>query len=198
MKASIDPGVMKLTPRESPAGSWEFELQSPPLTAIVTFDILDADALALPDITVNDRALGPATVHQPDLADPAYVGLVRPLDRDMRFRYAGWLRGQKAIPGSALRAGLNKVVLQLNRESGPVAVRAVELQLKHNSPALDYTLSLPRSMKTSLRKNAGFTLLEIMLVVLHHRPAHRHGRSSSSAATSKRRKSSAPRATSSA
>lgn len=141
VKASIDPGVMKLTPRDAPAGSWEFELQSPPLTAIVTFEILDSDALALPDITVNDRALGPATVHQPDLADPGYVGLVRPLDRDMRFRYAGWLRAQKVIPGSALRAGLNKVVLQLNRESGSVAVRAVELQLKYNSPALDYTLS---------------------------------------------------------
>ena len=58
----------------------------------------------------------------------------------MRFRYAGWLRAQRVIPGSALRAGLNKVVLQLNGESGPVAVRAVELQLKYNSPALDYTL----------------------------------------------------------
>ena len=27
---------MKLTPREMPAGSWEFELQSPPLTALLT------------------------------------------------------------------------------------------------------------------------------------------------------------------
>ena len=141
VKASIDPGVMKLTPRDAPTGSWEFELQSPPLTAIVTFDILDADALAPLEITVNDRPIGPASVHQPDLADPAYIGLVRPLDRDMRFRYAGWLRAQRAIPGSALRAGLNKVVLRLNRDSGSVAVRAVELQLKYNSPALDYTLS---------------------------------------------------------
>ena len=140
VKASLDPGVMKLTPQDTPAGSWEFELQSPPLTAFVTFEILDADALAPLEITVNDRLLGPASVHQPDLADPAYLGLVRPLERDMRFRYAGWLRGQKAIPGSALRAGLNKVVLRLNRDSGPVAVRTVELQLKYNSPALDYNL----------------------------------------------------------
>ena len=140
VKASLDPGVMKLTPLETPAGSWEFELQSPPLTAFVTFEILDADALAPLEITVNDRLLGPVSVHQPDLADPAYLGLVRPLERDMRFRYAGWLRAQKAIPGSALRAGLNKVVLRLNRDSGPVAVRTVELQLKYNSPALDYNL----------------------------------------------------------
>ena len=140
VKAALDPGVMKLTPRETPAGSWEFELQSPPLTGFVTFDILNADALAPLEITVNDRPLGPVAVHQPDLADPAYIGLVRPLDRDMRFRYAGWLRAQKAIPGSALRAGLNKVVVRLTNDSGPVAVRTVELQLKYNSPALDYNL----------------------------------------------------------
>ena len=141
VKASLDPGVMKLTPREKPTGSWEFELQSPPLTAFVTFEVLDADALAPIEITVNDRPLGPVSVHQPDLADPAYIGLVRPLDRDMRFRYAGWLRAQKAIPGSALRAGLNKVVLRLTNDSGPVAVRTVELQLKYNSPSLDYNLA---------------------------------------------------------
>ena len=141
VKASLDPGVMKFTPQETPAGSWEFELQSPPLTAFVTFEILNADALAPLEITVNDRLLGPVSVHQPDLADPAYIGLVRPLERDMRFRYAGWLRGQKAIPGSALRAGLNKVVLRLSRDSGPLAVRTVELQLKYNSPALDYNLA---------------------------------------------------------
>ncbi len=141
IRASLDPGVMKFTPREMPFGSWEFDLQSPPLTALVTFEILDADALAPLDITVNDRFLGPVSVHQPDLADPAYLGLIRPLDQDMRFRYAGWLHGQKAIPGSALRAGLNKVVLRLHRESGSIAVRTVELQLKYNSPSLDYNLA---------------------------------------------------------
>ncbi len=141
VKAALDPGVMKLTPEEMPEGSWEFELQSAPLTAVVSFEILGADALAPIDITVNDRALGPISVHQPDLADPAYIGLVRPLDADMRFRYAGWLRATKAIPGSALRAGLNNVVLRLHRESGPVAVRTVELQLKYNSSTLDYTLA---------------------------------------------------------
>ena len=141
VKAALDPGVMKLTPVEMPAGSWEFELQAPPLTAVVTLEILDADALAPIEVTVNDRFLGPASVHQPDLADPAYLGLVRPLDADMRFRYAGWLRATKAIPGSALRAGLNNIVLRLHRESGPVAVRTLELQLKYNSSTLDYTLA---------------------------------------------------------
>jgi hypothetical protein len=141
VKAAIDPGTMKLTPNEAPTGSWEFELQSAPLTAVLTFEILNADTLAAPDLIVNNQPLGEVSIHQPDLADPAYIGLVRPLDQDMHFRYAGWLRCQKAIPGSALQPGLNKVVLQLHRESGPVAVRAVEIQLKYNSPTLEYTLA---------------------------------------------------------
>jgi hypothetical protein len=141
VKASLDPGVMKLSPNENPAGSWEFELESPPLIAVVTFEVLDSDALAPIEVTVNDRLLGPVSVHQPDLADPAFTGLVRPLDPDMRFRYSGWLRATKAIPGSALRAGLNNIVLRLHRESGPSAVRTIEIQLKYNSSSLDYTLA---------------------------------------------------------
>jgi hypothetical protein len=141
VKASLDPGVMKLAPAENPAGSWEFELQSPPLIAVISFEVLDADALAPIEVTVNDRLLGPVSVHQPDLADPAFTGLVRPLDQDMRFRYSGWLRATKAIPGSALRAGLNNIVLRLHRESGPAAVRTIEIQLKYNSSTLDYTLA---------------------------------------------------------
>lgn len=141
VKASLDPGVTKLTPRDEPDGMWEFDLQAPPLGALVTFELLDADLQAPPEIFVNDRPLGAVAVHQPDLADPAYIGLVRPLEADMRFHYAGWLRAQRAIPGSALRAGLNKIVIRLHGDSGPVAVRTLELQLKYNSPALDYTLA---------------------------------------------------------
>ena len=144
VKASLDPGVTKLTPRDAPENAWEFDLQAPPLSALVTFEVLDADLLAPVEIFVNDRACGAVAIHQPDLADPAYIGLVRPLEADMRFHYAGWLRAQKAIPGSALRPGLNKIVIRLHRDSGPVAVRTVELQLKYNSPSLDYTLAPDR------------------------------------------------------
>lgn len=141
VKATIDPGIMKLTPGTAASGSWQFELQSPPLLAVVTFEILDVEALAPPEIIVNNQPLGPATVHMPDLADPAYLGHVRALDSNMHFRYTGWLRAQKVIPASALQAGLNTVVIQLNKESGPVAVRTVELELKYNAPSLDYTIS---------------------------------------------------------
>ena len=141
VKASLDPDATKLTPHDKPAGAWEFDLGTQPLSALVSFEILNADLLAPPEIIVNGRSLGAAAIHQPDLADPGYIGLSRPLEADMRFQYAGWLRAQKAIPGSALRPGLNKVVIQLNGDSGPVAVRTLEIQLKYNSPSLDYTLT---------------------------------------------------------
>ena len=130
VRATIDPGLMKLTPTESPSGTWEFDLSEAPAFAVVTFDILNADALAAPEIIVNDTELGPVAIQLPDLADPAFTSIVRLGDVDERFRYGGWLRCQKAIPGSALQAGLNKITIELSKESGPVAVRAVELQLK--------------------------------------------------------------------
>lgn len=141
VKAVLDPSATKLTPRTEPESVWDFDLQAAPLGALVTFEVLDADLHAPLEVIVNDRPLGAVAVHQPDLADPGYVGLVRPLEPDMRFHYAGWLRAQKAIPGSALRPGLNSVVIRLHGDSGPVAVRALELQLKYNSPSLDYTLA---------------------------------------------------------
>jgi hypothetical protein len=140
VRATIDPGVLKLTPAAF-NGTWEFALEAPPLLAMVTFEALNADALAPLEVIVNGRPLGPATVQMPDLADPSYLGLVRPLESDMRFRYTGWLRCQKVIPGSVLKAGANEITIQLHPESGPVAVRAVELQLKHNWKNLDYNLS---------------------------------------------------------
>ncbi|MEA3210435.1 MAG: hypothetical protein QOE70_3492 [Chthoniobacter sp.] len=143
VKATIDAGVVKLAPREAVSEIWEFELAEPPLVAVLTFEILNADPLAPPDVFVNDQPLGPAALHTPDLADPAYQGVLRPLDRGVRFRYAGWLPVQKAIPGSLLRAGLNKILLKLPADSGPVAVRSLELQLKSQWQNLDSQLSAP-------------------------------------------------------
>lgn len=140
VRARIDTGLVKLTPEVSHS-DWLFTLESAPLLAMVTFDVLGADGLAPLEMTVNGRPLGPVSLHLPDLADPSYLGLVRPLDRDMRFRYTGWLRAQKAIPGSALKAGENRLSVRLHSESGPLAIRSVELQLKYNWKKLDYNLA---------------------------------------------------------
>jgi hypothetical protein len=130
VRATIDPGLVKLTPRKNTTQTWEFELAAPPLVAVLSFEILNADPLSALEVSVNGQAIGPSAMRTPDLADPGYQGVLRPLDRGVRFRYAGWLQCQKAIPGSALHAGVNKIELRLPGESGPVAVRSLDLQLK--------------------------------------------------------------------
>ena len=130
VRATIDAGIVSLTPRETIRQTWEFELAAAPLVAVLSFEILNADPLSPLEVVVNDQLLGPAAMRTPDLADPGYQGVVRPLDRGVRFRYAGWLQCQKAIPGAALQQGVNKIELRLPAESGPVAVRSLELQLK--------------------------------------------------------------------
>jgi hypothetical protein len=130
VRATIDAGVVAFTPRAVTSQTWEFELAGAPLVATIGFEILNADPLSPLEVVVNDQPLGPAAVRTPDLADPGYQGVLRPLDRGVRFRYAGWLQAQKAIPGSLLHPGLNKIELRLPGESGPVAVRSLDLQLK--------------------------------------------------------------------
>jgi hypothetical protein len=141
IRATIDPSLAKLTPRSSPSETWEFDLAAPPFLAVLSFEILNADPLAPLEVLVNDQPLGPAAMRAPDLADPAYQGVVRPLDRGVQFRYAGWLQCQKAIPGAALKAGANKITLRLPSTSGPVAVRSLELHLKTQWQSFDHTFT---------------------------------------------------------
>ena len=141
VKATLDTGTVKLSAPDKPAMTWEFDLQTAPLGALLNLEVLNADGQAPMLITVNDQPLGEITVQLPDLADPGYVGSVRPLVDGMHFRYAGWLRAQKTIAGTTLKAGVNRVVVQLNPNSGPGAVRSLELQLKYNWNNLDYTLT---------------------------------------------------------
>ena len=158
VRATLEPGVVKLSPPTPPAAqttgtdtksdtpapqtsvSFEFNLEAEPLLAFVALDILGADPAAPLQAWVNDQPMGTVTPQFPDLADPGYVGLVRPLET-MRFRYAGWLHGQLILPGSALRMGTNTITLQLPADASPVAIRAIELQLKHNWRILDYTFA---------------------------------------------------------
>jgi hypothetical protein len=137
VRATLDTGVVTLRPREVTTQIWEFELASAPLLAVLGFEILNADPLSPMEISVNGQALGPAATHLPDLADPGYQGVLRPLDRGVRFRYAGWLQCQKTLPGSALHAGLNRIEFRLPAESGPVAIRSLDLQLKTEWQNLD-------------------------------------------------------------
>ena len=136
IKATLDTGTAKLTPGDAQSVVWEFELQAVPLLALVSFEVLNADGEAPLEVMENDSQHGATGVAWPDLADPGYLGTARPLE-GMRFRYTGWLRAQKIIPGSALRIGMNRLILQLPAGAEAAAVRAVELQLKHQWQNLD-------------------------------------------------------------
>ena len=141
VKAGIEPGTVMLTPGEASSIAWEIELDAIPLLAMLAFEILDVDPLHPPEWLVNGTPLGVAAIHLPDLADPGYQGIVHQSESAPRFQYNGWLHGQQAIPGTSLRAGSNKIVLRLDKKSNAVAVRAVELQLKHHWQHLDYKLA---------------------------------------------------------
>ena len=131
VRATIDPGVLKLTPPELLRADYQFELDARPQLAVCTFEILNADLTAPLLLWVNDQWIGPVSLQVPDLADPGYEGGRHFPGREAPFHYHGWLRAQAIIRGSMLREGLNKIILGLDPSSGPVAIRAVELQLKH-------------------------------------------------------------------
>ncbi len=140
--ATLEPGTIRLDPGEgSDEVTYEVELDAIPLLGLVTFEILDADLAWPPELIVNELPLGAVTPILPDLADPGYRGNTRPAERDMRFNYTGWMRCQRAIPPSALRQGLNRLTFRLNGNSGPVAIRVIDLQLKHHWQHFDYTLT---------------------------------------------------------
>lgn len=141
VRATLDAGTVKLSLKDAPSNAWEFELASQPLAAVVTFEILNADLNAPPVVVANESDSAFASVHWPDLADPAYRGESRGSEAAMRFQYTGWLRAQCVIPGTVLRSGLNKIIVGLSDASGPVAIRNVELQLKQNWKHLDYILT---------------------------------------------------------
>ena len=140
VKATVDTGIVRLSRKGEGTVQWQFGLAGQPLAAVVTFDVLNADLTAPPIVFVNDGQPGYASVHFPDLADPGFRGESRPLE-GMRFQYTGWLRAQFIIPGKVLHSGQNAVNISVGDDSGTIAVRNVELQLKHNWKHFDYILT---------------------------------------------------------
>ena len=141
VKATVDTGVVHLSRKGGSAAQWQFDLTGQPLTAVVTFEVLNADLAAPPVISANDGPAGFASIHWPDLADPGFRGESRPLEPAMRFQFTGWVRAQFVIPGNLLHSGTNAVTIGLGDDSGSVAIRNVELQLKQNWKHFDYILT---------------------------------------------------------
>jgi hypothetical protein len=141
VKATLDSGIVRLTPEDAPAGDWHFELTAEPLATLVTFEVLNADLTAPPVVVANDGDPAFVNIHWPDFADPAYRGEGRGAEPRMRFQYTGWLRAQAVLPAGTLTPGLNTITVSLSEGSGSIGVRNVELQLKQNWKHFDYILT---------------------------------------------------------
>ncbi len=131
---------LSLTPDMSPSQKFEFELEHPPLLALVSFEVLGAATDVPPALVVNGRSFGAAEFYLPDLADPAFQSEAREAEAQPGFRYAGWLRVQKLIPVALLTAGLNNLTVKLSNTTDSVAIRSVSLQLKYPWDKLDTVL----------------------------------------------------------
>jgi hypothetical protein len=140
VKATLEPGVVAMGPGQSgteggqPAG-FEFPLERAPLVALLTFEILNVDIASPPQLTVNGTDAGDVNVMVTDLADPALTGAIEAARPDAVYRYGGWLKCQKVIPGSLLTAGTNELLISSPGDPAPVALRAVEMQFKYTTDA---------------------------------------------------------------
>jgi hypothetical protein len=137
VKATLEPGVIPLAAgagTDDSAG-FEFPLDHPPMIALLTFEILNADIASPPQLSVNGKVIGDVNMAVTDLADPALTGAVEAARADPVYHYSGWLKCQKVIPGSLLLAGTNDLFITLPGRPSPVALRSVEIQLKYTPDA---------------------------------------------------------------
>jgi hypothetical protein len=136
VKATLEPGVIPLgTQGDNGEAAFDFPLEQPPLIALVTFEILNADISAPPELSVNGKDIGAVNLSVTDLADPALSGAIEAARPDAVYRYAGWLKCQKVIPGSLLLAGSNELLISTPEQPSPVAIRSIEVQLKYTPGA---------------------------------------------------------------
>ena len=120
--------------------SFQFGLEAQPLIALLTFEVASPQIEVPPEIYVNGQDVGPATLVLPDLADPAYRGLSLSLLQTMQFQYTGWVRAQKIVPASILKAGANDVIILAGSGTSASAVRETQIQLKYLWDKSDYLL----------------------------------------------------------
>ncbi|CAN5432437.1 hypothetical protein BH18VER2_BH18VER2_00420 [soil metagenome] len=120
--------------------AFQFGLEAQPLVALLTFEVASPQVEAPPEIYVNGQDVGPASLVLPDLADPAYRGLSLSLVQTMQFQYTGWVRAQKIVPASILKAGTNDVIILAGAGTSASAIRETQIQLKYLWDKSDYLL----------------------------------------------------------
>jgi hypothetical protein len=142
--ASLAEDTIRIGPSVSHGAAFQFGLETPPLIALITFEVATSNIASPPIVYVNGENLGPASVTLPDLADPAYRGQTTSLIRGMRFQYTGWLRAQVLVPASNLKAGTNDLLIISGEGTSASAIRATQIQLKYLWDKTDYQLETVR------------------------------------------------------
>ncbi len=122
------------------SAAFQFGVEAQPLAGLLTFEVANPRIDAPPEIYLNGENIGPVSLALPELADPGYRGEMEPLVREMRFQYTGWLRAQKIVPVTSLKAGTNDLIIVNGTGSGTSAVRATQIQLKYLWDKSDYLL----------------------------------------------------------
>ncbi len=138
--APLASGRIPLGPTVGESASFQFDIESRPLVAMLSFELASPQIDAAPEIYVNGTDLGVVSLVLPDLADPGYRGLSRSLLDDMKFQYTGWLRAQVTVPGSVLKAGTNNVIVMAAAGTPRSAIRGAQIQLKYLWDKSDYLL----------------------------------------------------------
>ncbi|MDQ6624972.1 MAG: hypothetical protein M3Y69_02360 [Verrucomicrobiota bacterium] len=138
--ATLAPETISIGPSVQQGAAFQFPLEAQPLAAMLTFEVSSAYIDSLPEVYLNGENLGQVTVSLPELADPAYRGEMKPLMRQMRFQYTGWLRAQKILPASSLHTGPNDLLVIAGAGTPASAIRATQIQLKYVWEKFDYQL----------------------------------------------------------
>ena len=138
--ATLAAETIAIGPDMAQAAAFQFQMESQPLVALLTFDVASPRIDSPPEVYVNGESLGPVNLLLPDLADPGYRGEAEPLVKDMQFQYTGWLRAQKMIPLASLKAGSNDIVVISGAATPASAIRSSQIQLKYLWDKSDYQL----------------------------------------------------------
>lgn len=119
----------------------EVDLDDKPLLAVLRFRVNGAEVTNPLWVSVNGGTPQYVTYRLPDLADPAYLGIVRGEEPGMSFRYVDWLEAEVAIPGTRLLPNAtNDLEIIRPQPHGPVAIRDLVLELKFNWDRLNYDI----------------------------------------------------------
>src|ERR1700730_6437153 len=138
--ATLSTDPIRINAETQESAVFQFPIEAQPLTALLTFEIVNPSIDAPPEVYVNSQDIGPVSLTLPDLADPGYRGEMEALTPQMHFRYTGWLRAQKIVPVTILKVGANDLVVANAVGRGSSAIRATQIQLKYVWDKSDYLL----------------------------------------------------------